>query len=313
MKKALKISLIPLAMRRMNGVKTVSSGAVNRTISQPEYIESCTKYQREAAARVPDLPALVAGLWKVEGLSTTLGKYRLPENTLNDPRLPREVLGISHVGYGAASTEHASFDPAKLHEIADTKCAPDYRNFMLEGIGSILRIYEPGVFKFMCGIMGLIPKGAPPGPLRDGFFAGFLSAFSPEVQRLITHGYGRLVAFSRMSVYKALEEAIALPAERVAPCAQGVAFAFFMMNSQEVPRLMENSAIPHPAPVRAAFQNGLVYSMVFCEWFAPGLLAKWQPRGSLEEKLIGLARSESALNLKRGYPLAFRLENPITA
>jgi hypothetical protein len=311
MKKALQISLIPLAMRRMNGVKTVSSGAVNRTIPQTEYVESCKKYQQEAAASVPNLPAVVDGLWKVEGLSTTFGKYRLPENTLNDPRLPREVLGISHVGYGAASTEHALFDAAKLHEIANTKCEPNYKNFMLEGIGSILRIYEPGVFKFMCGMMGLIPRGAPPGPARDGFFASFLSKFSPEVQRLITHGYGRLVAFSRMSVYKALEEAMALPSERVEPCAQGIAFAFFMMNSQEVSRLLENSAIPHPAPVRAAFQNGLVYGMIFSEWFTPGLLEKWRPQGALEEKLINVARSESALNLRRGYLLPFRLENPV--
>jgi hypothetical protein len=313
MSKSLKISLIPLALRRMNGVKTVSSGAVNRLVPQTEFIESCKRYQQEAAAKLPDLPALVDGLWKVEGLSTTLGKYRLPENTLNDPRLPREVYGISHVGYGAACTEHAMFDQAKLHEIAETKCEPNYRNFMLEGIGSILRIYEPGVFKFMCGMLGLIPRDAPPGPSRDGFFSGFLSAFTPEAQRLITHGYGRLVAFSRMSVYKALEEAMALPASRVEPCAQGIAFAFFMMNSQEIPRLMDNSDIPHPGPVRAAFQNGLVYAIVFSDWFVPGLLAKWQSRGKLEGKLIELARAESALNFKRGYPLAFRLDNPLTA
>ena len=53
MKQALKISLLPLAMRRMNGVKTVSSGAVNRTIPQPEFIESCKKYQRRQPPREP--------------------------------------------------------------------------------------------------------------------------------------------------------------------------------------------------------------------------------------------------------------------
>jgi hypothetical protein len=311
--RGLKISLLPTATRRMNGVKTVSSGAVNRTIPQAEYVESCRKYQQEAATHVGSLPGVVNGLWKVEGLSTTFGKYRLPDNTLNDPRLPREALGIAHVGYGAASTEHVLFDARKLQDIAATKCEPNYRNFTLEGIGSILRIYEPGFFKFMCGMMGLIPRGAPPGPVRDGFFAGFLSAFSPEVQRLITHGYGRIVAFSRTSIYKALEEAMELPPERVEPCVQGIAFAFAMMNAEEMPRLMENSDIPHPPPARAAFQNGLVYAMVFCDWFAPGLLAAWQPQGRLEEKLIALARAESAANLQRGYPLPFRLETPVTA
>ena len=313
MNQSLKISLVPLAMRRMNGVKTVSSGALNRSIPQAEYIDRCRNYQKQAAAKNTDLPGIVNGLWRVEGLSTTFGKYRLPDNTLNDPRLPREVLGISHVGYGAASTEHALFSVARLQEIAGTKCEPNYRDFMVEGIGSILRIYEPGGFKFMCGMLGLIPRRAPPGPARNGFFSEFLSAFSPEDQRLITHGYGRLVAFSRISVYKALDEAMALPPNRVEPCAQGIAFAFFMMNSQEVPRLMENSNIPLPGPVRAAFQNGLVYAMVFSEWFVPGLLEQWQPRGKLEERLIELAKAESALNSQRGYALAFRLENAVRA
>jgi hypothetical protein len=139
----LSISLIPLAMRRMNGVKTVSSGAVNRTIPQVEFPTTCRRFQQEAAANSDNM-------WKSEGFATTFGKYRLPENTLNDPRIPRESLGITHVGYGAACNEHAKFDTRMLHDIADTKCNPQYRGFMYEGLGSILRIYEPGIFKFMC-------------------------------------------------------------------------------------------------------------------------------------------------------------------
>src|SRR5215470_156603 len=118
----LSISLVPLAIRRMTGVKTVSSGAVNRTIPQDEFPATCRKYQQEAAAHAESMPNVVVGLWKSEGFATTFGKYRLPENTLNDPRIPKESLGITHVGYGAASNEHAMFDTAKLHEIAETKC-----------------------------------------------------------------------------------------------------------------------------------------------------------------------------------------------
>src|SRR5580698_1652973 len=127
----------------MNGVKTVSSGAVNRTIPQDEFPETCKRYQSEAASPPLSMQRTVVGLWKSEGFSTTFGKYRLPENTLNDPRIPRESLGITHVGYGAASTEHALFDARMLHEIAETSCNPQYRGFMYEGIGSIVRIYEP--------------------------------------------------------------------------------------------------------------------------------------------------------------------------
>ena len=164
----------------------------------------------------------------------------------------------------------------------------------------------------MCGQLGLIPKNAPPGPDKTGFFARFFSDFRPDVQWLITHGYGRLVGFSKISVYKAIDEALTLPPDRVAPCVQGTAFAFAMMNSVEMARLLENSAIPYQANVRAAFQNGLVYGLIFCDWYVPGFLASWRPSGPLAEKLASKARDEAALNQKRGYPLPFHLENPVS-
>jgi hypothetical protein len=127
------------------------------------------------------------------------------------------------------------------------------------------------------------------------------------------HGYGRLVGFSKLSVYQAIEEALTLPKERSAPCVMGTAFAFAMMNSVDMSRLLNNSAISYDPPIRAAFQNGLVYGTVFCDWFTPGLLAAWKPQGALEEQLITLARSEAALTQKRGYLLPFALENPLGA
>ncbi|MEX2264702.1 MAG: hypothetical protein WD696_22300 [Bryobacteraceae bacterium] len=316
-RKDLSIPLIPLALRRINGVKTVSSGAVNRKIPQNEVRETLRRYQNWAASQVPEarksgkngMQPLVDGLWKSEGFSTTLGKFLTPENTLNDTGIPRESLGIAHVGFGAASNERVVFDTGKLTEIAETLSEPGFRGFTYEGMGSILRIYEPGIFKFMCGLLGLISLRAPDGPDQTGFFAKFFSAFPEENQRLIVHGYGRLVAFSKLSVYAAIDEAMRLPANRVEPCVQGIAFAFAMMNGEDMPILLENSAISYPDGVRAAFQNGLVYGMIFCEWFVPGFLAGWTPEGRLEEKLIGKARAESELNLKRGYPLAFQLEN----
>lgn len=294
--------------RRIHGVGTVSSGAVNRQIPQDEYVATCRKFQVEAAANLT-MPHVVDGLWKTEGFSTTFGKYRLDENTLNDARIPRESLGIAHVGYGAATTEFARFDPAKILEISETKCHPDYKLQALEGVGSILRIYEPGMFKRMCGWMGLIPADAPEGPDETGFFHSFLSAFPAEVQRMMTHGYGRLMAFSKMmGVHTAIDEARGLPPERQAPAVQGIAFAFAMMNSVEMPRFLEKSS--ELDFQRAAFQDGLVYALVYCDWFAPGFLAKWKPEGKGEEQLVAKAIAESAANLKRGHLLPFRLENP---
>ena len=120
------------------------------------------------------------------------------------------------------------------------------------------------------------------------------------------------MAFSNIGINKAIDEAVSLPKERTCPCVMGAAFAFVMMNSEDMPRLLTNSAISYDPPVRAAFQNGLVFALVFCEWFAPGFLAEWKPQSQLEEKLVGLARSEAALSQKRGYILPFALENPVT-
>src|SRR5258708_4689604 len=306
--KGLSISLLPLARRRMNGVKTVSSGAVNRTIPQTEFQERMRQYQQEASTGELNMLKVVRGLWKSEGFATTFGKFRLPENTLNDPRIPRESLGIAHVGYGAASTEFTHFDTGKLREIVETKSNPNYQGFTYEGSGSALRIYEPGIFKTMCGLLGLIPRNAPPGPDKTGFFAKFFAAYPPEVQRLITHGYGRLIAFSTISIYKAIDEACTLPEKHVYPAVQGIAFAFAMINSQEIPRLLENSAIENPAQSRAAFQDGLIYGLMSCAWFLPGFLSTWKYQGKLEEKLVERARSEAALSLKRGHILPFALE-----
>ncbi len=307
-KGGLGTSLASGIARRVHGVGTVSSGAVNRQIPQDEFVATCRKFQAEAAADLA-MPNVVDGLWRTEGFSTTFGKYRLDENTLNDSRIPRESLGIAHVGYGAACTEFTRFDTAKLLEISETKCHPDYRHQMLEGVGSILRIYEPGLFKKMCGMMGLIPADAGEGPDRSGFFRSFLSAFPDEVQRLMTHGYGRLVAFSKMmGVHSAIDEARQLPAERQAAAVQGIAFAFSMMNAADMGRHLERSSTLDFQ--RAAFQDGLVYALVYCDWFAPGFLAKWKPEGKLEERLVAKAIAESSANLKRGHMLAFKLENP---
>ena len=90
----------------------------------------------------------------------------------------------------------------------------------------------------------------------------------------------------------------------------GTAFAFAMINSLELGRVLRESAIPFQPPVRAAFQNGLTYALVFLDWYVPGLLARWKPQPGIEADLIDHARREAARSLERGFPLAFRLENP---
>jgi len=264
----------------------------------------------DAMADGRNLERSVAGLWKSEGLSTTIAKHLLPEHSLNDPALSPPLRPIVHVGFGSGSTEFLLFDAAKLHAVFTARCASDYREFSYEGIGAILRAYERGFFKLVTGALGLLRLDAPDGPNPAGFFADYLRRFPPHLQRLIAHGYGRLVAFSQMDIYRAIRESTTLPPERVEPVVHGAAFAFAMMNIVDLPLILRRSAVPFEPAVRAAFQNGLIYGLVFLDWYAPGVLAKWRPEGALETEMIDLARRESELASERGFLLAARLANP---
>ena len=306
----LSIAMTDRATRRVLGVRTVAAGALSRPIPQSELVARLTQYHQESTGGAADREKTVMGLWKSEGLSTSLGKHLLPENTLADPALPKHVLPIAHVGFGSGSTEGLLFDPAKLKALFEARCEPNHLGFAYEGIGAILRIYERGFFKVMSGSLGLIPLDAPDGPSAEGFFADYLAQYPDDVQRLIAHGYGRIVAFSNIDIYSAIQQATAFPAARVEPAVHGCGFAFAFMNSADLPRILENSAVPFDAPVRAAFQNGLIYSLVFFDWYAPGLLAGWQPAGPLETELVAHARREAAAAQARGCLLPFRLEDP---
>jgi hypothetical protein len=308
----LSIAMSARATRRVAGVRTVASGALSRPVPQSELVQRLTAYHAESTGGAVEREKTVVGLWKSEGLSTSVGKHLLPENTLADPALPRNVLPIAHVGFGSGSTEAMLFDIDRLNALFAERCAPHYAGFSYEGIGAILRIYERGFFKVMSGSLGLIPLDAPDGPNPEGFFASYLMQYPPDIQRLITHGYGRIVAFSNIDIYSAIEHATAFPPERIEPAVHGCGFAFAFMNSADMPRILENSAIPFAPSTRAAFQNGLIYSLVFFDWYAPGLLAGWTPAGPLEAELVEHARREASASRVRGYMLPFRLENPRT-
>lgn len=308
----LAIPMTARAMRRVAGVRTVASGALSRPIPQAELVQRLTQYHEESTSGVVDRENAVTGLWKSEGLSTSVGKHLLPENSLADPTLPANVLPIAHVGFGSGSSEAMLFDVDRLNAHFADRCERNHVGFSYEGIGAILRIYERGFFKVMSGTLGLIPLDAPDGPDPDDFFASYLARYPAHIQRLIAHGYGRIVAFSNIDIYSAIQQATAFPDDRIEPAVHGCGFAFAFMNSVDLPRILEESAVPFDAPVRAAFQNGLIYSLVFFDWYAPGLLAGWQPTGPREAELIEHARLEAESARRRGYLLPFRLERPRT-
>ncbi len=308
----LSMPLAQCAARRMTGVETVASGAFDRPVTQEELIPQWSAYHAEAVSAGTERARIVAALWKSEGLATTVAKHRLSENSLMDPAIPVEVRPVAHVGFGSGTAERVGFDAAALTTCFQSECAPGYAEFAYEGVGAMLRAYEPGFLKLLAHTRGLIPFDAPAGPDSSGFFATYLDQFPPHVQRLIAHGYGRILAFSHMDVYRAIQDATKLPEQRVEPVTHGIAFAFAMINSADLPMLLRRSDIPFEPQVRTAFQNGLTYSLTFLEWFVPGLLASWQPYGALETSIVEHARREHGLAIGRGGPLAFQLAVPST-
>lgn len=307
---ALSLSLPTAVSRRMTGIHLVDSGRLNREVAQDEFRRQLVEHQAEAARDRTNRERLIERLWKSEGLATTVARHLLPENTLNDPALPRQALPIIHVGFGSGSSESHMFDATRLNEVFAERCAPNYLGFAYEGIGALLRAYERGLFKLSAGIFGLVPFDAADGPDPENFFAKYLAQFPPDAQRQIAHGYGRLAAFSTPDVYRAIRDATKFPHDRVEPVVHGIAFAFAMMNRMDLPWVLRGSDVPFEPEVRAAFQNGLIYAMTFMEWFAPGMLAAWEPEARLELELVEHARREAARDLERGFPLASRLANP---
>ena len=313
MSKDFPISWFSLLRRHMNGIRRVVSVVDKEAVPPAEFAKRCREFQQTASTHTDSLPMVADSIWNAEGMAVAFGKRNLPDGSLQDPNIPRETLGIVHVGYGIVCAEYARFDAGKLRQLVETKCVPNYRGFTYEGIGSALLLYEPGLFKLINRALGIIPPNPTSGPSKEGFFAKFFSAFPPDAQRKLTHGYGRLTAFSRMNVHKAIRASAQLPQERVQPYVQGLAVAFGMLNIQDIAKVLEHSDVVSPAPLRAYFQNGLIWVLAYCDWFAPGVLAAWKPQGKLEEFLVAKARQESASNAKRGYPGVGILENPITA
>ena len=306
----LSMSFGQSAARRLAGVRSVASGTLDRPVRQKELVQRLTKHQAEATAGRVDRTHAVTKLWNAEGLSTTIARHRLPDNALSDPALPPNVLPIAHVGFGAGSARFLTFDAARIEGAFTDVCAEGYREFSYEGIGAILRAYERGFFKLSCEVLGFLPFDTPDGPDPRAFFANYFRQFPPHIQRLIAHGYGRLLAFSTTNIYDTIAHATRLPHERIEPVVHGAAFAFAMINMTDLPHILRHSAVPFDPSVRAAFQNGLVYALVFLDWFAPGVLAHWRCEDALEAELINLARRECELAWQRGFPLAARLADP---
>jgi hypothetical protein len=291
------------AWRRAVGFRTLASGTVKYPITQQEFNTRIVAYHRAATSRGQPMQSLVDGLWRCEGLAISAAKYPESVISLSDPALPAGARGATHTGFGVGATESSCFDTDQIATLLEASCHPAYRPFAIEGVGSVLRVYQDGPLKRLSGLLGIIPRDAPAGPARENFFQAFLSGFTPDEQRLVAHGYGRLVAFGHLDLKRALTEAAAVPAFFVGPCTQGVGFAFAMINASDMAAVLASDLAPPEQSDH--FEAGLVAALVFLEWSNPEILDSWTPGSRREERLITRATDESRLNHENGHLLPF--------
>jgi hypothetical protein len=282
-------------------IKAVSDRSIRLRLGQHKYVQRMKAVQ-SGAAGTADMGRKTASFWLMENLSSTFLKTARPGESLRDPELPIETLPISHCGMGIAAVEVADFQPQRIREVIELFSHPDYRLFAYEGSGAMLALYEPDMFHLAArtlALVGLLPLPSLTPPSREEF----VRSFEPEVQRLIAHGYGRMLYFKNHGIAGAIREARRASFLQVPACIQGVAFAYSMVNNSDLGRVFRAGRDLAATPAGAAFRDGLIYALEFWEWMSPGFLDWVVPRTEFESVLIRKA-AEAIDRCRSQGPLA---------
>ena len=133
----------------------------------------------------------------------------------------------------------------------------------------------------------------------------FIGEFSPDVQWLISHGYGRALYFKDCHVGQAIRNAARLESLDTCAAVQGIAFAYAMLNHAELYRVLEVGSDLKDQELATAFRNGLIYALAFWEWAFAGFLDGLSPRSDRQVELIAQARELIAVSRQLGRLTVF--------
>lgn len=270
--------------------------------SHEEFLAQWAAIQSQGA-RTKDLRDMTRGFWKMESLGAAFGRQPPAGGTLRDPRLPVAVRPITHNGMGVGAVEACGFDAEKIIARIESLSHPDYKWFAYESIGAMLGVYE---VPFPKALIGLQPHRRPePG--------GFVRAFSPEIQRLISSGYGRITYFNSRNLEASLRKVAAQPFAQLPVAVQGIAFAYAMVNHVDFWLVLETGEGFEDPEMGKAFRNGLIYALKYWEWETPGFLRSLEPDSARSAELIAAAQREIDASMARGWLGAFVVEDPAAA
>lgn len=299
-----QIDMIPAwktGWRKLIAFLNVSQKKFDGPLPQQEFIARISAIQSQAS-QSNDLGERTTALWRMERLGVTLGRQALPGCTLNDPRLPTEARPIAHVGLGAGAVERASFEPARITTIIESLSHPDYYPFAYESLGLMLGAYEKSIPRILLGLK----------PLKWPDPEACFRSFSPEIQRLISHGYGRILYFASKDIATTLRNIRRRQFLQLAAGVQGMAFGYAMVNNKDLGCVLETGdGLQDPGLIRA-FKNGLVYALEFWEWLTPGFLKSLEPETPRQSSLITAAQKEIDESRAGGFLKAFAVDAEIS-
>ena len=297
------ISRCRACLRRLKPFRVIAHKTLRGPYTHSQFIETTSEIQRTAVA-CRSIPEKTRAFWQMEKLGFSY--CRNDQGQLNDSRIPHGVQPISHVGLGIAAVEHSGFQPHKITAAIEPYAHPDYRLFPYESIGCLWAVYSNKWMQFAFRLASRTRLPAVTLPTLDSF----LAAFPAEIQSLISHGYGRSLYFRHYNIQSAIRRAVTLSSLDTRSVVQGIAFAYSMINSDDIHQVLEvGQDLTHP-DLASGFQDGLVYALVFWEWAFPGFLDKMAPDSARQHSLIQLATQQIALCRTTGVLTAFRVTQP---
>ena len=292
------------SIRKANTIRSVSMAADRH--DQSGYVDRITEIQRAAAAS--DDPFFkTRSFWQMEKVSAEFFKSAPTGGTLHDPRIPLAARPIVHCGMGIGAVEALGFRLPPLRQRIEAFTDSDYRPFCTESIGAMLGVYAPGPFlTFASGMrrIGLLPMAN----LSRPDLGTYLGHFDPTAQRLLAHGYGRILFFRKLSVASAIRSARSEELLDPLSCVRGIAFAMAMVNCPDVCEVISHRFEWGDPAIDHSFNQGLVYALVFWEWMSPGFLSQFPGTTRLARLRTEAAKREISWALDRGHPIAFDLQ-----
>ena len=236
-----------------------------------------------ARAQARELTSRHKLIWTLESLGSSYVNPPGGAHTLDIPDLDPTVVPILHVGAGLSIVENVGFDAQRIREAISAVAQPAYRDFPFETMGAMLAHYSdaPKAAIWMLGLKNVKP------PANRSSYVG---QFEKEIRRVLSHGYGRILYFSRLTLASAVGDAFDRPYLDRDAAVQGIAFAYTIVNAPDLSKVLQTASNLKSMLAGSAFVDGVIYALAAMEWTLPGYLDEvvWRQRtnGQSEQRQI---------------------------